>query len=350
MSLEILEKTIEDAFVHGDRLNEIAIGFYGGEPLIEFNLLKAAVNFADKMCGGKKVRFSITTNATLIDEKKACFLRDAGFAVLVSIDGPKDMHDRHRVYSNGEGSYDSALKGLKTLIDTYPSELHGKISLNMVVPSPDWIPNLKKLWDAEPWLPRYIRAQANKLDPPSGFILPPPTGQNLGTMREEWISDAKCGKSGKTTLDTETFDMTLARLHKRPVFSKPRKTFFPNGCCIPGARKMYVRLDGTYQICERAHGVPTIGSVTTGIDYEGLNKIVDEYSRLSFSDCKNCFAVSVCGVCFIHAYENGSFNIKKKRNLCTAMRKSRSTNLKIYGLISQECPQKLEEWDDIEIK
>ncbi|MCP4365623.1 MAG: radical SAM protein [Planctomycetes bacterium] len=351
MSTELLEKTIDSALSHGDKLDEIGIRFYGGEPLSAFELLQGAVLYAQRRASGKKVRFSVTTNATLIDKPRARFLRDAGFSVIVSVDGPQYMHDRYRVYPNGKGSYADTLKGLKTLLDVYPPNLHNKISLNMVVPSSEWIAHLEGLWDDEPWLPRTLRAQATRVEAPGGLDLPPrPSSSASQSLKEEWLSCIKKKETGRTTLGVETFDMSLARLHQRPTFARYRQTFFPNGCCIPGARKIYVQVDGTYQICERVHGVPTIGSVTQGINFSQIKRIIEEYSQLSLQDCKDCSVISICGLCYLHAYKSGRFDIKTKRKACSVMKRSREQNLKLYGLISQKYPDKLDEWDKVKIE
>lgn len=349
MSEDLLKKTISSALEHGDQLDEICIGFYGGEPLIEFDLLKRGVTFAQEMADKKKLRFTMTTNATLIDKAKAEFLRDAGFSVLVSIDGPQYMHDKFRVFPNGKGSYSSTIEGLKILLDIYPLEFHNRIGLNMVVPLDEWTNKLEELWDSEPWLSKNIRAQANLMEVPNGLELHSPKNICPESPKQKWIRHVEDGTKGKTTLETNTFDKSFAILHQRSIYPGFRKTIFPNGCCIPGARKIYVGVNGTYQICERAHGAPTIGSVEDGVDLLKIKEIIKEYSQLSYQDCRSCFAMSLCNLCFQDAYVCGKFNIDRKREICSSMKKSIDSNLKIYGKISQERTYKLDEWDKVDI-
>ncbi len=350
MSREILEKAIDEAFIHSDHLEEISIGFYGGEPLLPWKLLKTAVRYTQAESSNKRVRFSLTTNATLIDQKKALFLRDAGFSILVSLDGPQILNDFYRIYPDGEGSYADTVKGLKILLDVYPPEKHEMIGLNMVIPSYRWMSFLERLWDKEPWLPRTLRAQATIVSAPNDFSEPDfPLNVEEKNYRKQWLDSIETGAELKTTLGQEIFDKAMAKIHQRPRFRDYRGMFFPNGCCIPGARKVYVQAEGNYQICERVHGVPTIGSVKQGIDLSRIRQIVEEYSRLSFPDCKSCFAISTCTLCFLHAYENGQFNIEKKRLACSRVKKSLATNLKMYGLISKISPENLDAWDEVVI-
>lgn len=348
ISLITLKKTILQAIECGKRLNEISISFYGGEPLIAFNLIKFAVNFAKSESNKKNIRFSLTTNATLIDVQKAQFFKDNNFNLLISLDGPEFMHNQYRVFPNGSGSYAATIKGLKILLDVYTEQLYHKIALNMVVPSYDWIPYLDLLWENEPWLPRTIRAQTTLADLPSGFsLVQPQDREKLKTYYESWLNDKNL-QNRENTLKMETYDKSMAKLHKRLIFDSPRNFFFPNGCCIPGVRKLYVCADGSYQLCERVHGVPKIGSVQTGIDLPAIKKIIDEYNSLSFSDCTYCFAISNCSLCFQHAFESGKFNIQKKREACELQKRDLSHRLEMYSYISKYYPNKLDFWDTYE--
>jgi len=94
--------------------------FFGGEPLMNFNLIKETVEYCKRIAlrTGKEFKFIIQTNATLIDEEIALFLRKNKFKVGVSLDGPQFISDRIRVFPDGSGSYRHALKGIEHLRNT----------------------------------------------------------------------------------------------------------------------------------------------------------------------------------------------------------------------------------------
>lgn len=351
MTSEMVKSAIDAAFEHGKELNELFISFYGGEPLLCFNLLKEAVMYARKKSSGKTLNFAVTTNGTLLDKEKAAFLKNAEFNVLVSIDGPLPLHNRFRVFKNGRGSYGKAVEGLRTLLDAYDPESHHKIGLNMVVPSSEWFSYIQALWDDEPWLPRTLRANGVIVVPPEGLELPPPpedTGsKNAGSI---WLSSLETSTPLKTNLLNHMFNESMAKFHKRPKFPGFNRKFYPNGCCIPGVRKVFVRADGAYMMCERADEVPPIGSIEKGVDIQRIKELVDEYSQLSYDDCKNCFAISNCRLCFNDAYEGGKFCMDKKREHCSGMKSNVSSDMELYGYISKYHPNKLKEWDDYELK
>ena len=87
----------------------INIQFFGGEPTVEFDLLKYIVERGNKLAQerlGKKINWGMTTNGTLLDEERIKWLKSVGIKPLISIDGKKETHDKHRIYADGRGSFD----------------------------------------------------------------------------------------------------------------------------------------------------------------------------------------------------------------------------------------------------
>ena len=103
-------------------IQKIHIGFFGGEPFLNFPLMKAVVEYTEKRVQemGKKVEFHTTTNATLLDDEKIAFIKAHQIYVMVSFDGSKEIQDAQRPYENGEGSYDSIVPRIKKLLEAVP--------------------------------------------------------------------------------------------------------------------------------------------------------------------------------------------------------------------------------------
>jgi uncharacterized protein len=349
MSVDTAKRSVDSALEHSDAREKITIGFYGGEPLLAFDTLQAAVLYA-KSKTSHEIHFSITTNATLIDRRIARFLKEHKFSVLVSVDGPKRLHNLFRVFPSGMGSYDAAMNGLRVLQDSYPAELHHKIGLNMVIPATEWILYLGELWDNEPWLSRGIRAQATPADMPAGLQVPvfePKPERNAA--RQLWLASLKETGGPETELLREYFERSLIAFHQRRTFKGHRETFPPNGCCVPGARKVFIDAGGNYQICERAQGLPFIGNLENGIDLKSIKHIIGDYARKSWSDCKRCSAISNCSLCFIHAYHCGAFSLDRKRQICDYFRQKSLMDLQYYAIISLGHPELLAHWDQVKL-
>ncbi|MEA3295822.1 MAG: radical SAM protein [Patescibacteria group bacterium] len=99
MEYEVTKKGIEYVFniINERNKKEFSLSFYGGEPLLNFEIIKKIVKYSKKLFNKWKLRFSITTNGTLIDEEIINFLILNNFQVLISLDGPKDVHDAKRI-------------------------------------------------------------------------------------------------------------------------------------------------------------------------------------------------------------------------------------------------------------
>ncbi|HMK02132.1 MAG TPA: radical SAM protein, partial [Reyranella sp.] len=118
MALADAERAVDllvDGAPRGARLN---LAFLGGEPLVNRPVIQAATRRAVERAErrGVAITFSITTNGTLLTEADADFFETHGFAVTVSLDGPRAAHDALRPYKNGRGSFDTVMRRLEPLL------------------------------------------------------------------------------------------------------------------------------------------------------------------------------------------------------------------------------------------
>lgn len=106
-----------DFLINNSDEKELFITFFGGEPLLNFKLIKEVVEYCKKREKetGKQFRYSITTNGTLINEKIEKFLKDNKFVIQISIDGKKEKHNANRYDINGVGSYETVIKKTENL-------------------------------------------------------------------------------------------------------------------------------------------------------------------------------------------------------------------------------------------
>lgn len=91
----------------GDR-SHCEVDFFGGEPLLNFKVIQELVSYGKKTAAqkGKTMKFTMTTNAVLLDTKKLQYLEEENISIVLSLDGRKEINDRMRPYPNGKGSYD----------------------------------------------------------------------------------------------------------------------------------------------------------------------------------------------------------------------------------------------------
>ncbi len=101
----------------GSRVN-LEVDFFGGEPLMNFDVVKQLVAYArsiekDK---GKNFRFTLTTNGVLLDDEVTEFANKECHNVVLSLDGRKEVHDRLRKTINGKGSYDTIVPKFREFV------------------------------------------------------------------------------------------------------------------------------------------------------------------------------------------------------------------------------------------
>lgn len=115
MSLEMLEKFVKE-YIDANDVQEVTFNWHGGEPLVlGLDFYRKAVELQQKYCGDKVIHNTIQTNGTLVNSDFAAFFKDNDFLVGVSIDGPKDIHDKYRKDKGGAPTFDKVLRGIETM-------------------------------------------------------------------------------------------------------------------------------------------------------------------------------------------------------------------------------------------
>lgn len=119
MSLEVGKKSLEYLAKNSGSRRNLEVDFFGGEPLMNFDLVKELVYYGRKLEKeyNKNFRFTITTNGVLLDDEKIDFINEHMENVVLSLDGRKVVNDNMRKTINGEGSYDIILPKFKKMVD-----------------------------------------------------------------------------------------------------------------------------------------------------------------------------------------------------------------------------------------
>ena len=120
MSFETGKRAFDFLIENSGTRRNLEVDFFGGEPLMNFEVVKQLVAYARSIEKekGKNFRFTLTTNGVLIDDDVIDFANKEMSNVVLSLDGRKQVHDRFRVDYAGNGSYDKILPKFKRLIDS----------------------------------------------------------------------------------------------------------------------------------------------------------------------------------------------------------------------------------------
>jgi len=119
LSLETGKKAIDFLLAHSGSRRNLEIDFFGGEPLMNFDVVKALVAYgreAEKPYG-KNIRFTITTNGLLLDDAKSDYINENMDNVILSIDGRPEVNDNMRRTVNDKGTYDIITKNYLRFVE-----------------------------------------------------------------------------------------------------------------------------------------------------------------------------------------------------------------------------------------
>ncbi len=119
MSLEVGKRALDFLIENSTGRRNLEVDFFGGEPLMNFDVVKQLVAYArerEKECG-KNFRFTLTTNGVLIDDDVIDFANREMSNVVLSLDGRKEVHDRYRVDYAGNGSWEKIVPKFQKLVE-----------------------------------------------------------------------------------------------------------------------------------------------------------------------------------------------------------------------------------------
>ena len=124
MSFEVGKQALDFLLEHSGTRHNLEVDFFGGEPLMNFDVVKQLVAYArsrEKECG-KHFRFTLTTNGVLIDDGVIDFANREMSNVVLSLDGRKEVHDRYRVDYAGNGSWERIVPKFQKLAESRNQE------------------------------------------------------------------------------------------------------------------------------------------------------------------------------------------------------------------------------------
>ena len=118
MSFEVGKRALDFLIEHSGTRRNLEVDFFGGEPLMNWDVVKQLVQYArtQEEAHHKHFRFTLTTNGMLIDDDVIDFANREMSNVVLSLDGRKEVHDRLRVDYAGNGSYDRIVPKFKALV------------------------------------------------------------------------------------------------------------------------------------------------------------------------------------------------------------------------------------------
>lgn len=331
MDLETAKASVDFLLEQSEGRRAIHITFFGGETLMNFPLLTQVVTYASEQAAarGKSIDFSLTTNATLLTPAIIEFLSTHRIGVTVSIDGPREMNDSLRVFSNGKGSYDIIEPKVRALIDSHRTR---PITARVTLTSGNT--DVLKIY-------RHLKHDLGFAE--VGFA-PVTTSPNrlysinergmdgvleqFHALADEYLEYALRGELHGFSNVSDT----LSELYQGVNKSHP---------CGAALGLVGVGPSGDIAPCHRFVDSDThkLGNISTGIDREKQNDFLSRGHIQSKYDCHTCWARPLCaGGCHHEAFVRYGDTGHPNLHYCDWIRDWTDTCLRIYGSISADNP------------
>jgi uncharacterized protein len=318
----------------------VNLTFFGGETLLNFPVLKTTLAYARKKGdeSGKRVRFSLTTNATLLRPEIVEWLIENEVGVTVSIDGPKEMQDRFRVFHSGAGSYDVVLPKVKELLRRHTRKPIGA-RVTLTRQNLDIIGIFRHLTEEvgfqQVGFAPVTTAQGRDYaisDGEGGYDL---MLQQFQALAWEFLERTVAGEYHGFSNVTET----LEEIHKGVSKAYP---------CGAGVGLVGVATNGEVGLCHRFAGSEQhrLGSVREGIDTARQSDFLDRNHIAEKTDCHTCWARPLCsGGCYHEAHTRYGTTTHANLHYCEWIRAWTHTCLEVYGELAERAPHWLARLD-----
>jgi radical SAM protein with 4Fe4S-binding SPASM domain len=254
--------------------NEITIAFNGGECLLEFGQVRDLTEYALALVPpGVKLLFRINTNSSLVTDDISRFLVEHSFAIITSLDGPKQYNDMVRIKHNGSGTYDEIVAGIRRLV-----EQGNIVSLNTVLSDRNYPGVDEKFLD---FVKTELGCRALGIEPDLVHAMSNPVSE----IAKKLESLVRYGK---------TIGLPVTGMYQR-VFSRIRKTrlFW---CLGQGGGGIDVDPRGEWSSCGFSRDTYGRASEFEKIVHSGSYlEAVGSRRRGTITECKGCDFEGPCG-------------------------------------------------------
>ena len=294
-----------------DRL--LHIGFYGGEPLLNFPFIREIVEYVCQLnMVHNRFCFTMTTNGLLL-EKYMDFLVSNDFSLLISLDG-NEYNNSYRVFKDGTPAYRQILKNVNALKTKYPDYFKSRVNFNAVFHNRNSVADIH----------RYFKTQFNKMPAISELN---PSGVSASMREEFWKTYANVNASlfqleDYSLVEKDMFirlpnikgvsqfldqcsgfvfnDYNDLLVPVKEGKTENREVRVPTGTCIPFDRKVFITVKGKILPCEQIghqYGLGAVDESKVELDFEKIAETYNRYYDKLKDQCCACAHSEACLQC-----------------------------------------------------
>lgn len=326
MSLEVGKRALDFLIENSPGRRNLEVDFFGGEPLMNFDMIKELVAYArkkEKQCG-KNFRFTLTTNGILVDDDVIEFANKEMSNVVLSLDGRQEVHDRFRVDFAGNGSWERIVPKFQRFVEKRGNKNY-YMRGTFTHANPDFLKDIEKMLSLG-FTELSMEPVVCAPEDPSAL-----TEEDLPVVLEQYEKLASLMLERHRAGKPFTFYHYMLDLKGGPCIYKRISG------CGSGTEYMAVTPWGDLYPCHQFVGEERfkLGNVWTGVDNLEVQNEFAECNVYTRPECKDCWAKLYCsGGCAANAYHaTGSVNgvysygceLFRKRMECAIMLEAAKT-------------------------
>ncbi len=305
----------------------VEVMFFGGEPLLNFPVVEAAARHARARGEreGRKVELSMISNGTLLTAERARILGELGVGVGLSIDGAPDHHNKRRVFTSGQGSYQQTMRAFRLLTEA-SCRAHALVTISRHN-NDAWRIVHHLLGEGFPSVvvtPVASSSAQAGLDAAGYDKL----ASDMCRLADHYADEAAHGRQfGFSNIRTDVLAVRQARQKHYP--------------CSAGLSSAACSPEGQLYLCHRFSDRPEyrIGDVDQGLDSATIAAFREQMHLHERTDCAKCWARHLCGGgCHQHnELDNGDMR-RTTAARCDFLRAWYAKVLSVYARILSDNP------------
>jgi uncharacterized protein len=345
MAPETATRAVEYFLEHSRRTEQPMISLYGGEPLLATEALTAVVA-AIRAGGREDVRLIVDTNGLLLTHEVIELLVESRAHLQVSLDGPAHVHDRWRRDPAGGPSHAVILDGLERLLDRDPdagSRLRFQVTImpgTDLLEVADWFD--PPLHDASLGVGHAVLEGIDRRALGLTAEDDRRTDESVCRARDRYVESCADGRpGGASPLLHAYFDPGLIRYYHAPR-TPPSARWIGGAGCVPGVRRLHVRVDGRFQPCERVGDAMIIGAAWSGLDPGAVRALQRRFHAALAGRCATCWARRQCTLCFSALAVGATAEGTIPESFCESVRAGFEDVLKTWVRLLRRGPRSLD--------